>query len=173
MAAKAMSSSRFIYPARTVAKINIKGVDLFEVRWAPHHAYAVNTGNAIENPYHPRHLLAHRRWNQRTEPLWWNCLTSITEGGKKSVVRGWLNRRTRVAIKNALGRRGYAKDGSRLPDSPADSEKTDLIGSLHLFTTSKMLRAKWDEVSKQADLVVEGIEQKQKENGAKRRGKRR
>jgi hypothetical protein len=70
---------------------------------------------------------------------------------------------------NALNRRGYGKDGSRLPDSPADSEKEDLIGSLHLFTTSKMLRAKWDEVSKQADLVVEGIEQKQKENEAKRR----
>lgn len=166
-----MSRSRFIYPARTVATINIKGVDLWDVRWAPHHSYALNTGNFLTDPRHPRYILANRRWNQRTEPLWWNCLVANSEGGNKKVVRGWLIRRSRVAITDALKRKGYAHDGSRLSGSPADSEIGNLVGSAHIFGTSKLLRASGKEVSRQADLVVEGIEQKQKEAKAKRRFK--
>jgi hypothetical protein len=80
------------------------------------------------------------------------------------VVRSWLNNRARVAFTYALERSGYAKDGSRLPGHQAGSGTGNLVGTVHISPQTGLLRASWKEVNRQADLVVECIEQEQRKH---------
>jgi hypothetical protein len=155
-------SSRIIRHANTVKTIHVPGVDCLMVKYAAHYAYALNSQRAIENTHAPDHEKSKRRWAMRTDPLWWNCLASINEGGKKKVVRGWMMNRARVAFKDALQRKGYAPDGSRLANGSEDPAKGDLIGTIHFLVNASMLRTSFQKLQEQADLIVDAIEKRQR-----------
>ena len=157
--------SRIIRSPLSLKILNIPGVECLQVKWAPHYAYALNTSRALESPHHPRHELSKRRWQTRTDPLWWNCLVSTKAGGNKKVVRGWLNNRARVAITEALKRKGYAKNGSRLVKGSGDSMARDLIGSVHFLLNHQMLHTSWPSLQEQADRIITAIENEQKKLG--------
>lgn len=90
-------------------------------------------------------------------------MTSIKAGGTRKVVRGWMNKRAKTAFAEALQRRGYNRDGSRL--EPAEGRpvpKGDIEGSLNFMVQSPMLKTPWEELQKQADIVVNVLEKRQK-----------
>lgn len=158
-----MCAAGFIQGAHTVRVVNIPGVNALLVKWAPHHAFAVNTMRYIDNIHHPQHERIKRRWETRTDCFWWNCLVSTKVGGSKKVVRGWLNNRARAAITEALRKKGYGKGGARLPDASAagDSSKGDLVGSAHFMVKPELLHTSWEDLCKQADLIIADLEEKQ------------
>lgn len=161
-----------IRSAQSLRQINIPGVNTLMVKWAPHHAMALNS-RILGTSYHPLHDQMKRRWESRTDPLWWNSLVSTKAGGNKKVVRGWLNNRARVAFTNALKSKGYAKNGARLVRDSGEGAKGDLIGSAQLLVLPQLLHTSWEDLCKQTDLIVAAIEEKQRQNGVQNRRERR
>jgi hypothetical protein len=157
-----MSFRSLSLPSIQIAKqINVPGVNCLFVRWAPRHTKSMNA-YILDAPLHPKYEQSKRRWESRTDPLWWTCLTSRKSGGNKSAVRNWLSNRARVAITIALKSKGYAKNGARLLKESGNSAKGDLIGSLHFLVLPAMLHTSWEDVCKQAELIVATIEEKSK-----------
>jgi hypothetical protein len=154
--------SRIIRAPQTLKQLNIPGVECLQVKWAPHYAYALNTIRALETPHHPKHEQSKRRWQTRTDPLWWNCLVSTKVGGSRKIVRGWLNNRARVAITEALKRKGYARNGARLVEESQNRMVGDLVGSAHFLVNPQMLHTSWPSLQEQADRIVTAIENEQK-----------
>jgi hypothetical protein len=161
-----------IQSARSLRQINIPGVNTLMVKWAPHHAMALNS-RILGTPYHPLHEQTKRRWDSRTDPLWWNCLISTKVGGNKKVVRGWLNSRAKVAFTNSLKSKGYAKNGARLAKDSEEDVKGDLVGSAQFLVLPQLLHTSWKDLCKQTDLIVAAIEEKQRQDGAQNRRERR
>jgi len=153
-----------IRSAQSLRQINIPGVNTLMVKWAPHHAMALNS-RILGTPYHPLHDQTKRRWDSRTDPFWWNCLTSTKVGGNKKVVRGWLNNRARVAFTNALKSKGYAKNGARLVKDSGEDAKEDLVGSAQFLVLPQLLHTGWKDLCKQTELIVAAIEEMQKQGG--------
>ncbi|KFY84074.1 hypothetical protein V500_09629 [Pseudogymnoascus sp. VKM F-4518 (FW-2643)] len=120
-------------------------------------------------PGHPRYEIMKRKWESRTDPLWWNCLSS-KQISMKRVVRSWVNSRARVAFVNALKRKGYDTNGYRIDGNGDEVPKPNLVGSLHLTTRAELVRAEWPDVEDQADKIVAAIERLQTEK-SKPKGK--
>jgi hypothetical protein len=161
-----------IRSAQSLRQINIPGVDSLNVKWAPHHAMALNS-RILSTPSHPLHEQAKRRWESRTDPLWWNCLVSTKAGGNKKVVRGWLNNRAKAAFTNALKSKGYARNGARLVKDSGEDAKGDLVGSAQFLVLPRLLHTSWKGLCKQTDLIVAAIEEKQRQGDVPNRRERR
>lgn len=140
-----------------MSKKNIPGIDLLEVFWSPQHIVPINSRLQLITPGHPRYEIMNRKWESRTDPLWWNCLTAKQISAKR-VVRSWLNKRARVAFLNALKRKGYDTNGYRIDGNGDEDPIPNLVGSLHLTTRAELLRAKWPDVENQADKIVVELE---------------
>jgi hypothetical protein len=117
----------------------------------------------LNNHLHPLHEKAKRRWNSRTDPLWWNILVSTKIGGTHRVVRGWLLKRARVAFRNALKNKGYTENGTRLVKDFENSTEGDLIGTAQIFVLPPMLHTSWKDLCKETELVVAAIEKRQRQ----------
>ena len=75
----------------------------------------------------------------------------------KSVVRTWSSRRFRKAFTEALGRRGYGQEGTIADSSAAKADGKPLKGSLEIFCMEGIKTASYDEVQRQALLVVDAV----------------
>ncbi|KAI9730181.1 MAG: hypothetical protein M1818_008275 [Claussenomyces sp. TS43310] len=155
-----MSASQVIKSPSTLKQLKIPGLTAFVVRWAPHYSYALSTTRIIEQTSHPLHESVKRRWAARKDPLWWYCVTSIREGGNRKVTRGWLNRRSTVAITLALNRKGYDKTGNRIAGDRFGGE--NLKGSAMVMVLSSALHLKSEALSRQADMVIAHLEKAQR-----------
>jgi hypothetical protein len=153
-------SLRSLRSFNTSKQIHIPGVDCLFVRWAPHYTTALSA-QVLDVRHHPKHEQIKRRWESRSDPLWWNCLTTTKAGGNKKIVRAWLNNRAKVAITNALKSKGYAKNGARLLKEAGNSARGDLVGSLHVLVLPHMLHTSWEDLSKQAEIIVAAVEERQ------------
>ncbi|KFY12918.1 hypothetical protein V492_03584 [Pseudogymnoascus sp. VKM F-4246] len=145
-----------------LSRQNIRGVDILQIVWSKEHIAPINSKVQLTTPSHPRHEIMKRKWEARTDPLWWNCLTS-GKVGPKSAVRSWLSNRARAAFVQALKRKGYDTNGRRIDGNGAGVPKPNLVGSVHMMTRAELLRAKWPEVEEQADKIVAEIERLQTE----------
>lgn len=153
-----------------MSRKNIPGVNILMVNWSPEHIAPINSKIKLESTTHPRHEITKRIWEARTDPLWWNCLTS-KQVSFKSVVRSWLTNRARVAFRNALKRKGYDTNGYRIDGKGDEDPKPNLVGSVHFLTRPELIRAKWPEVEEQADLIVAEVERLQ--TATARKGRKR
>ena len=63
-------------PPAGMSKKNIPGIDTLVVMWSPEHIVPINSKIQLSNPGHPMHEVTKRKWEARTDPLWWNCLSS-------------------------------------------------------------------------------------------------
>ncbi|OBT68376.1 hypothetical protein VE03_02932 [Pseudogymnoascus sp. 23342-1-I1] len=151
-----------------ISRKNIPGIDILQVFFSPEHIVPVNTRVQLITPGHPRHEIMSRKWESRTDPLWWNCLTS-KQVGMKRVVRSWLNGRARMAFVNALKRKGYDTNGYRIDGNGDEPPKPNLVGSLQLTTRAELIRAKWPDVEGQADRIVAEIERLQTQKSKPKR----
>jgi hypothetical protein len=150
------------FPASTsLRSLGLKGITAFTVSFGRHHAFPPNASDATDI-YHPRYIYYQRRYLERNEPLWWNCIT-LNKVASKKCVRAWITRRSRVAITSALGRKGYARDGSRLPCW--ESTGSVLYGTAVFRPTDKLLLMSWKELNNQADAVVVCLEEALRESG--------
>lgn len=159
------------FPPAGMSKRNIPGIDILQIMWSPEHIVPINSKTQLTNPAHPRHEITKRKWEARTDPLWWNCLTS-KQVSARSVVRSWVNIRARLAIVNALKRKGYDTNGYRIDGNCDEAPKPNLVGSLHFITRPEILRAKWPEMEEQADKIIAEVERLQTKK-AKPKGKKR
>ena len=99
-------------------------------------------------------------------------MVSTKVGGNRKIVRGWLSNRARVAITEALKRKGYARNGQRLAEETQDPVLGDLIGSAHFLVNTQMLHTSWPRLQEQADRIVASIENEQKKLGSLSQAKR-
>lgn len=83
-------------------------------------------------------------------------MTTIKVGGKKKCVRGWLNKRSTVAIVEALKRKGYDRHGTWLAGN--QDGRQNLQGSAMLVVSSPVLHMDYKTLSEQADKVVAQLE---------------
>ncbi|OAF60832.1 hypothetical protein VC83_02281 [Pseudogymnoascus destructans] len=159
------------FPPAGMSKKTIPGIDILQVMWSSEHVVPINSKIQLTNPRHPRHEVMKRKWESRTDPLWWNCLSS-KQISMKSVVRSWVNIRARLAIVNALKRKGYDTNGYRIDGNGDEAPKPNLVGSLHLSTRPELLRAKWPDVEDQADKIIAEVERLQTDKAKPKRKKR-
>ncbi|KFY10754.1 hypothetical protein V491_07486 [Pseudogymnoascus sp. VKM F-3775] len=158
-------------PPGGMSRKNIPGIDILQVMWSSEHIAPLHSKLQLTTPAHPRHEIMKRKWESRTDPLWWSCLSS-KQVGMKRVVRSWLSNRARVAFVNALKRKGYDTNGYRIDGNGDEGPKPNLVGSLHLATRSELLRAKWPDVEEQADKIVAEIERLQTKKSTPKRRKK-
>lgn len=90
------------------------------------------------------------RLAQGSEVLWWN-VSSNTVVAKK-VVRSWLSRRLRVAMRNALKSKGLDEHGRA-----TQAGATPIAGTLQLHALGPLVMAKMVDVQREAERVVDHI----------------
>lgn len=163
--------SKLKFPPTGMSKKNIPGIDILQIMWSPEHIVPINSKIQLITPGHPRHEVMKRKWESRTDPLWWNCLSS-KQVSVRSVVRSWVSIRARLAIVNALKRKGYDTNGYRIDGNGDEAPKPNLVGSLHLSTRPELLRAKWPDVEDQADKIIAEIERLQTEKAKPKKKKK-
>ncbi|KAG6991183.1 hypothetical protein G7Y79_00055g089590 [Physcia stellaris] len=139
------------------------------------HFYQHNpTRDHSVNPQVPSTM---RRTKRPKEGLWWNVTANTMQG--KSVVRRWAQRRLRVALLNALERKGWDGRGMvkaerevRLDDQDGktgkakkeEKEKRDLVGTLQVHALSQILQASGDQVKREAEVLIGIIGRKVEED---------
>ncbi|EEH16429.1 hypothetical protein PABG_06516 [Paracoccidioides brasiliensis Pb03] len=116
------------------------------------------------------HLFAFRTkiqhlWAMREKgDLWWSASAHGEVSSEKSVIRTWCTRRVRTAFRDALRAHGYDDCGRRMPDierkdGVPQSQLEVLKGSLELHVRLAVKEAKYTDLVRQSERVVESIEQ--------------
>ena len=104
----------------------------------------------LDDKTHPFYLPTAARWDARPRVgLWWHA-TGNTMLGKKAVVRRWCGRRLKNAFREALEERGFDEDGKGLFGGA-------LTGCLEMDTKEGIVKAKFEEVKREAGMVVEHV----------------
>ena len=105
----------------------------------------------LEDQTHTLHLPIVARYDSRPRiGLWWG-VTSNTMTGVKVVVRRWSSRRLRHAIREALKERGFDEDGKSLVGG-------DLTGTLEVDTREGIVKARFEDVKREAGLAIDYVE---------------
>jgi hypothetical protein len=131
------------------AKI-IRSVTAFTAYWTPRHRLPIHSKNTLDK-FTPLREAYKRRWEVRSDPLWWSSLVSLKTHSKRCV-RVWLSRRVRVSLKNALVRHGFNSDGT--PLAPGG---TTLSGSLDLLVLPSCLTTSWKDLEIQTDTLIDQV----------------
>ncbi|RDW92437.1 hypothetical protein BP5796_01831 [Coleophoma crateriformis] len=77
-----------------------------------------------------------------------------SEDAKKRVIRSHLTRKLRQAFVESLKKQGYAKDGTRLPDS---TQERDLVGTLQMSAEMALMKMRREEAQKSTDELVKAM----------------
>lgn len=97
-------------------------------------------------------LVVREKWRQRDPNcLWWTCMTQKI--GAKSVVRSWLSRRFKVALKEVFEQAGYDRDGRALKDG-----SQNLRGCLKMFPTRASITANFEDIKTELKEVLNLVE---------------
>lgn len=151
-------------PPQKMRHIHIRDAASIRVMWSPLHCTSLNSINPLSRPDDPRNTLTVRKWRARSEPLWWNCLS--TRDISPRVVRSWANNRLRCAFRNALERKGYAWDGTRVAGEGdkgkerGQRQSGNLVGSAQLLTVPELVQTSWPQLEEQADKVLAELEKR-------------
>jgi len=125
-------------------------------RYANVKAYPVSSYTQLM-PDNPRWPMLEKRWQTRTDPLWWSA-TSSKDFAMKSTVRSWACRRVRTALVNSLKKKGWDRNGRPIAGSGQDAP---LYGTLQLSPAFGSIGIGVKELSKETDMIVSEIVKKQ------------
>ncbi|RDW80054.1 hypothetical protein BP6252_04692 [Coleophoma cylindrospora] len=145
-------------------------------KFAPDHHYVHSTSMIVQLKHHHIHERTKQAWQARTDPLWWSCIMVPSEDAKKRVIRSHLTRKLRQAFVESLKKEGYAKDGTRLPDS---TQEMDLVGTLQMSAEISLMKMGREEAQKSTDELVKAMleirskarQPEGRKNTAQKRGK--
>lgn len=146
-----------ILPFTQLNQLPLKNAVGIEAKYRNAKVYPAATFGLLtpNNPLWPRH---NRRWQTRTDPLWWSALARKDFEGHR-VVRSWAARRIRASFTESLRKKGYATNGMPLPGS---QQEIPLYGSLQLFTLKGSTpQVTIEQLAQETDKVVEEIIKRQ------------
>lgn len=137
---------------------------IFEPNPKPLNCAVYATTRAIaEDPAHPFHIrTTHRLKAFDASKLHWNVKCPY-DMSKKAVVRNWAAKRVKVAFREVMAKRGWAKDGARLdqagPKEVQEEMRIPLKGAMviNLNKDRSILTASIEEVRRQCELVLSGV----------------
>ncbi|KAF8859390.1 hypothetical protein BDZ45DRAFT_673342 [Acephala macrosclerotiorum] len=129
----------------------VKGASTYSFKYSPNHCFTLgatkwfDTSSNITTILSAAHL---KRWTERTESLWWSCLS---HNFAKRTMRSHATRKLRHAFTESLKKEGYAPDGSRLPEA---GEGEPLYGTAMLGALEAIMKTKMDTLVRQTDQAV-------------------
>ena len=139
-----------IWPFNSLHHINNKKISAFRFRFKNVHAYSLTAFFELDVSTSPNRLQFQKRWDARSEPLWWSCVAR-KDMAQKRVVRSWASRRLRQAFTASLEKKGYAKDGTRIKGTDNESA---LYGTAQLTPELSSIKTSYEELVKQTDIAV-------------------
>jgi len=147
----AQVGTRKILQYSHIRAIPVRTVDAFTPKYTKEYCYVATTPPAIEYPTHALSPMFFQRWQTRQEPFWWSVITRKDIENRRTV-RSWVARRLRNAFIEALRKKGYGSDGTRI-----DGNGEPLIGTAQLIPNESIKTKKYSDLVDQADLTVEAI----------------
>lgn len=126
----------------------------FSCRFRKIHAYSVTSINWREMADVQGETKFSKRWNERTDSLWWT-VTSYKSFADKRVVRTYASRKLRLAFIESLRKKGIAPDGSRLPE--CDQKLAPVFGTASLHPKIDILTTRMTDLVRDTDNVVRQI----------------
>jgi hypothetical protein len=137
------------------------------MRFNKDYTYTISAAQSLEHDDTPLHNLYTRKWQERTDPLWWSVIAKWNLETNKRVIRSWACRKLRIAFVESLKKRGFASDGSRIDGT---GEEPSLIGTAQLTPELCILKTKHEYLVQQTDEAVKLIIERQNGNGAFTKG---
>jgi hypothetical protein len=130
----------------------------FKILFTPKHVFTyTTTGALLDGPNNPLFHYQLKLWEAKTAPLWHSFVVT-KDAGKMKVVKTTLQKRVRIAFWKALENRGYARDGTRLPNTdsllPSDAP---LVGTVQFIIAKACLKTKGSDLQRQMDEMLENI----------------
>jgi len=141
--------------------VHIRGLVAISAKYTTRQAY--NVTSHMHMPMHPLYQLFQRRWETRTESLWWSAIAHKTLENKR-VVRSWAARRLRLAFVGALKKNGFDVTGR-----PIESSKTNipsLFGTLQLTPNAGIMKASREQLEGEAHILIQYIIKQQRNGGS-------
>lgn len=126
----------------------------FSCRFRKIHAYSVTSINWRDMADVQGETKFSKRWNERTESLWWT-VTSYKSFADKKVVRTYASRKLRLAFTESLRKKGIAPDGSRLP-GPGQAQ-APIFGTASLHPKIDILTTRMKDLVRETDNAVKRI----------------
>lgn len=126
------------------------------------------TREYLANPSHPYHIKVSRRMAAfDASKLHWS-VGAVLDVAKKRVVRSWVTRRVREAVREELKSRGWARDGSVLAQDELagiGKGKEPLRGALKIFMATDrrqaVITATGDEVRENVRAILNEVVRRQ------------
>ena len=162
MALKSPRPARRILEYTRLKYATPKGVKAFLMRFNKDYTYTISAAQSLEHDDTPLHNLFVRKWQERTDPLWWSVIARWNLETNKRVVKSWACRRLRIAFVESLKKRGYASDGSRIDGT---GREPPLIGTAQLTPELCILKTKHEDLVQQTDEAVKVIIKRQDRDG--------
>jgi hypothetical protein len=131
------------------------GIKSFVFRYSRNHAYSI-TCHWREWGIPNGQDRFSRRWNERTDTLWWTA-TAFKSFAAKRVVRSHATRKIRLAFTESLRKKGIAPDGSRL----GQSNEAPVIGTAAFHPETKIMSTSMEDLVLEMDQAVDRILQLQ------------
>jgi hypothetical protein len=127
------------------------------------------TDHILSDYYHPFHARQKQKLASRDRSgLWWH-VTVNSRSSSTRVVRSWLRRRLRNAFLESLKEKGVDEDGKLICDERvyrhtgvlgeklAQGQKLELKGSVNLQALKPLVTAKFADVRKETDTLVQRL----------------
>lgn len=123
------------------------------------------TQEFLTNPAHPYHIRIQRRIDSfDPTKLHWSVGAAL-DVAKKRVVRSWVTRRVREAVREELKARGWGRDGSVLEQQASGETKTPLRGALRIFMSTdrrqEVITASGEAVRENVRAILKEVVRKQ------------
>jgi len=132
--------------------------------YSPKYTSVYAWSQVLNDRCHPLFKKTIRNYERRDySGLWWSATTSSHK--QKRVIRSWVCRRVRQAFCEALESRGLDKYGKALVVAPAagfsNAKRTkklpDLYGTLRIGASEQTATAKYEELRKECDVLVDAL----------------
>jgi hypothetical protein len=154
---KRLDHPRIIEDAHLLIRQRIDGVKSFNMSYKPVHAYSLTAWpRAIDKIDATSLDIYNRRWNTRTDSLWWSAIAYKAFASKRTV-RSYATRKLRVAFVESLKKKGFAPDGARLPSAIARFGTAPLFGTAQLTPDLPILETKMKDLVLETDKAVQRI----------------
>lgn len=145
-----------ILPSPSLFPIRIPNAVGIKARYRNAKVYT-QTAYSLQTPMNPLWPRAEKRWETRTDPLWWSAIAHKNIENHKTV-RSWAARRLRIAFVESLKKRGWAADGT--PMNTFRQQKS-LYGTLQMSPEDGSIKVGFEQILKETDFIVAEIIRKQ------------
>jgi len=131
----------------------------YAIKFYPRHSFTFTANSVLENELNPLYKHVLKRWETRTDPLWYSFLC-LKDAGEKKVVKVHLQRRVKAAFLKSLDKYGFARDGTwmKRPDNTPSVNPypgKDLYGTAQFLINAKCLKTKFVDLQAQMDKSIE------------------